>query len=220
MELAGDVGGKDDLLWLWDKVGANSEGKSAWQAMLKIFNNCDVNVIDDWIGKFDSAEGNGKLSDEQYVSFFELAERKAAAENKAGIVKAAREKLAQLYAKSSQFEQAAEYLGKLRESASSKEQKEAILGQLIDVYLRWPRVEAASLLVGNSLLEKDLGHDSTVVRSIDAFLDNPSGGADPNVVLKSLRNIKADVDQRPLWRQQLARWSKRLALAEEPNDGG
>jgi HEAT repeat protein len=219
MELAGDVGGKDDLLWLLDKLGANPEGKTAWQAMLKIFNNCDVNVIESWVSKFDSQSGGGKLSDEQYVSFFELAERKAIAENRAGMVKAARERLAQLYAKGGQYEQAAEYLGKLRESAGSKEQKEAVLGQLIDVYLRWPKVEAASLLVGNCLLEKDLGVDSKVVRSIDAFLDNPSGGADPNLVIKSMRKIKTN-DLRPLWRQQLARWTKRLALAEDPNNGG
>jgi HEAT repeat protein len=219
MELAGEVGGKDDLSWLWDKLGANSEGKTAWQAMLKIFSNCDVNVIEDWIGRFDSQAGKGKLSDEQCVSFFELAERKAVAENKAEMIRATREKLAQLYTKAGQFEQAAEYLGKLRGAAKTAEQKEAILGQLVDVYLRWPKVEAASLLVGNCLLEKDLGHDSAVIRSIDAFLDNPSEGSDPNMVLQSLRRIKL-ADQRPLWRQQLARWNKRFGSAEDPNTGG
>ncbi len=219
MELAGEVGRKDDLQWLWDKVGANSEGKSAWQAMLKIFNNCDVNVIDAWMVKFDSSQSSVKLSEEQCVSFFELAERKATAENKPAIVKAAREKLAQFYTKSGQFEQAAEYLGKIRESAVTKEQKDAVLGQLVDVYLRWPKVEAASRLVGNCLLEKDLGSDNAVIRSIDAFLENPSGGADPTLVIKSLRKIKS-TDERPMWRQHLARWSRNLGLAEEPNDNG
>jgi tetratricopeptide (TPR) repeat protein len=207
---------------LWDKIGANSEGKSAWQAMLKIFNNCDVNVIESWMGKFDSQSGNGKLSDEQCVSFFELAERKAVAENKAEMVRTTREKLAQLYTKAGQFEQAAEYLGKLRGAARNAEQKDAILGQLVDVYLRWPKVEAATQLVGNCLLEKDLGNDSAVIRSIEAFLDNPPGGSDPNIVLKSLRRIKA-TDQRPLWQQHLARWDKRFVPAkeaEDPNAGG
>jgi HEAT repeat protein len=222
MELAGEVGGKDDLSWLWDKLGANSEGKTVWQAMLKIFNNCDVNVIESWIGRFDSQAGKGKLSDEQCVSFFELAERKAVAENKAEMVRAIREKLAQLYTKAGQFEQAAEYLGKLRGSAKTAEQKEAFLGQLVDVYLRWPKVEAATQLVGNCLLEKDLGKDSAVIRSIDAFLDNPSEGSDPNMVLKSLRRIKS-ADPRPLWHQHLARWGKRFSPAkeaEDPNGGG
>ncbi len=222
MELAGEVGGKDDLSWLWDKLGANSEGKTAWQAMLKIFNNCDVNVIEDWIGRFDSQAGKGKLSDEQCVSFFELAERKAVTENRAEIIRVTREKLAQFYAKAGQFEQAAEYLGKLRGAAKTAEQKEAILGQLVDVYLRWPRVEAATQIVGNCLLEKDLGNDSAVIRSIDAFLDNPSEGSDPNMVLKSLRRIKPP-DQRPMWHQNLARWSRQLGLAkeaEDPNGGG
>lgn len=225
MELAGEVGGKDDLSWLWDKLGANSEGKTAWQAMLKIFNNCDVNVIEEWIGRFDSQAGKGKLSDEQYVSFFELTERKAIAEhasspasgNKVEMIRVAREKLAQLYAKAGQFEQAAEYLGKLRSSAKTAEQKDAILGQLVDVYLRWPKVEAATQIVGNCLLEKDLGNDSAVIRSIDAFLDNPSGGSDPNMVLKSLRRIKS-ADQRPLWNKHLVRWDKRFSPAKEAED--
>jgi HEAT repeat protein len=222
MELAGEVGGKDDLSWLWDKLGANSEGKTAWQAMLKIFNNCDINVIESWVGKFDSQPGNGKLSDEQCVSFFELAERKAVAENKAEMVRTTWEKLAQFYTKAGQFEQAAEYLGKLRGTARNAEQKDAILGQLVDVYLRWPKAEAATQLVGNCLLEKDLGNDSAVIRSIEAFLDNPPGGSDPNIVLKSLRRIKA-TDQRPLWQQHLARWDKRFVPAkeaEDPNAGG
>ena len=113
-------------------------------------------------------------------------------------------------------------MGKLRGSAKTAEQKEAILGQLVDVYLRWPKMAAATQLVGNCLLEKDLGNDSAVIRSIDAFLDNPSEGSDPNVVLKSLRRIKS-ADQRPLWHQHLARWSKRFSSAkeaEDPNGGG
>jgi HEAT repeat protein len=209
MELAGEVGGKDDLSWLWEKLGTNAESKAAWQAMLKIFNGCDVNVIEGWVGRFDSQAGRQKLANEQWIPLLELAERKAVAENRAETVRAVREKLARLYSGAGQFEQAAECLGKLRESAKTAERKDAVLGQLVDVYLRWPKVEAATRLIGNCLLEGDLGTDSEVVRSIEAFWDNPSGGADPNVVLESLRKIK-QADQRPMWEQHLARWGKRF----------
>lgn len=212
MELAGEVGGKDDLSWLWEKLGTNAESKAAWQAMLKIFNGCDVNVIEGWLGRFDLQPSRQKLADEQWISFLELAERKAIAENRAGTVRTVREKLARLYSGAGQFEQAAECLGKLRESAKTAGQKDAVLGQLVDVYLRWPKVEAAARLIGNCLLEGDLGTDSAVIRSIEAFWDNPSGGADPNVVLESLRKIK-QADQRPMWEQQLARWGKRFGSA-------
>jgi len=209
MELAGEVGGKDDLPWLWEKLGTNAESKTVWQAMLKIFNGCDVNVIEGWVGRFDSQAGRQKLADEQWIPLIELAERKAVADNRIEMVRAVREKLARLYSGAGQFEQAAECLGKLRESAKTAQQKDAVLGQLVDVYLRWPKVDAAVLLIGNCLLEGDLGADSAVIRSIEAFWDNPSGGADPNVVLEAMRKIKQD-DQRPIWEQHLARWSKRF----------
>jgi HEAT repeat protein len=212
MELAGEVGGKEDLSWLWDKVGTNSESGAAWQVMLKIFNGCDVNVVEVWLGRFDSPAGRQKLSDEQLVSFLELAERKAAGENRVPTLRTIREKLARLYAKTGRFERAAEYLGVLRESAKTAEQKYAVLGQLMDVYLRWPKLDAASQLITNRLLEGDVGADSAVVRSIDAFFDNPTGVADPNALLLMLRQIKP-AEQRPVWEQNLARWNARFGSA-------
>ncbi len=216
LELAGEIGSKDDLPWLWEKISSKSDSKPSWQAMMKIFNNHDVNVIDYWMVKFDTQAGPSKISDEQWLSFFELAERKSASENRIAIAKETRTKLAQLYIKSGQYEQAAEYLGKLRESAGNKEQKDKILGQLIDVYLRWPKIDAASRIVGNCLLEKDLDVDSTVIRSIETYLDNPNGGAEPNIIIRALIKIKTE-DLRPLWHQQLARWIKRFGIIEDTN---
>ncbi len=218
MELAGEVGGKDDLPWLWEKVGVNSESKLAWQAMMKIFSSCDVNAIEFWLEKIDSQVAIEKLGDEQRISFLEAAERKAASENRPIIKRRVQENLVQLYIKTAQFERAAEILGRLRESAKTPAQKEAVLGQLMDVYLRWPKLEAAVLLVGNCLLEKDLGADSEVVRSIDAFWDNPSGGADPKATLELLRKIKP-AEQRPKWEQQVGRWLNRFNMTANPETG-
>ena len=222
LELAADVGSKDDLPWLWEKIGTNAESKTAWQAMMKIFSGCDVNTVEKWLGRFDSQTEGAKLSTEQRMAFLELVERKAVAEGRDATARVVREKLAPLYITAGQYEQAAECLGKLRESAQTAEQKEAILGQLMEVYLRWPKVESAARLVGNCLLGADLGENSAVVRSIEAFWDKPTGGADPNAVLESFRKIKPD-EQRPMWVQQMARWTRRFGLAkkvEEPNVSG
>jgi hypothetical protein len=219
LELAADMGSKDDLPWLWEKIGTNAESKMAWQAMMKIFSGCDVETVEKWLGRFDSQTERAKLSAEQWMAFLELVERKAVAEGRAATAKVVREKLAPLYITAGQYEQAAECLGKLRESAQTAEQKDAILGQLMEVYLRWPKVESAARLVGNCLLGSDLGENSAVVRSIEAFWDKPAGGADPNVVLASFRKIKP-AEQRPMWEQQMARWTRRFGLAkkvEEPN---
>ena len=99
LDLAADVGGKDDLPWLWEKVGVNSESKTAWQAMMKIFNGCDVNTIENWLSKFDNQPNSDKLTNEQQIAFLELAEKKVSSENRPGTVKGIREKLARLYVK-------------------------------------------------------------------------------------------------------------------------
>jgi HEAT repeat protein len=219
LDLAADVGGKDDLPWLWEKVGVNSESKAAWQTMMKIFNGCDVNTIESWLSKFDFQSVSGKLIDEQRIAFFELAEKKASSENHPETVRDVREKLARLYMKGGQYERAAEYLGKLREAAQTPEQKEVILGQLVDVYLRWPKLDSASRLIQNYLLEKDLGPDDVIVREIDGFLEHPPAATDVNIIIDSLQKIKSP-EPRPAWQQQLSRWAAAIGATKskaEPN---
>lgn len=222
VELAAEVGSKDDLPWLWEKITAKAESKASWQAMLKIFNGCDIDTVEKWLGKFDSEAERAKLTDEQWTAFLELAERKAVAEKRDKMAWSAREKLAPMYIKAGQYQQAAECLGKLRESAQSARQKEAILGQLMEVYLYWPRVESAARLAGNCLLAGDLGPDSEVVRSIERFWDKPGSGADPKAVLEALQKIKPAIE-RPMWEEQMTLWTKRLKAAKkvaEPNVSG
>ena len=141
IDLAGEVGGQEDLVWLAEKVGSTTESEPAWQAMLKIFKGSDAAILDEWTGRLDSQGTKAKLSDEQMISFLEIAERKAVGESKAEMLKTVRERLARLYAKNGRFEEAAEYFGMLRQVARSAEEEEAILAELLDVYLRWPNVE-------------------------------------------------------------------------------
>ena len=213
IELAGEVGGRDDLAWLAEKLGS-AESELAWQTMLRIFKAVEADVLDEWIGKFDSQSTKARLSDEQKLSFLEIAERKAIGENKAEMLKNVRGKLARLYSKSGKFEQAAKCLGLLREAADSPEEKEAILADLLGVYLRWPKVETAAQLVNNCLLEKDLGPDDVIVLSIEKYLAELPATSDPNVVLEALIKIKT-VEDRPMWAEQVQRWTKRLG---QPRD--
>lgn len=221
IELAGEVGGKDDLDWLAEKL-SSTESELAWRTMLRIFKAAEADVLDKWVERFSAQDMEARVSDEQKLSFLEIAEHKAIGENKAEMLKNVRGKLAQLYSKSGKFEQAAKCLGLLREAADSPEEKEAILAQLLDVYLRWPKVETAAQLVNNCLLEKDLGPDNVVVLSIEKYLAEPPTTADPNVVLEALIKIET-VEDRPMWAEQVQRWAKRLGQpggSDESKDGG
>jgi len=221
--LAGELGGEEDLTWLAEKIGSNSEGLPAWQAMLKIFSGSDAGVLDKWIDKFASQSSKTKLSDEQKIAFLKIAEGKAVNENKSEMLNSVREKLAELYHKTGQFEQAADYLGRLYEAAQATKEKEAILPDLLDAYLRWPNAELAAKLVQNRLLAEDLDPNDVVIRSIDSYLSKPPAGADPNAVLKAvITKIKATGD-RPKWAEQRKRWADRLGKAkgsDKPEEGG
>jgi HEAT repeat protein len=218
IELASQVGGPEDLVWLFGKISTASDGESgpAWQAMLDIFKGSDADVLNEWIVRFDSAGTKTRLSVEQNISFLEIAEAKAVRENKLQMLRNVREKLAYLYKNTGAFEQAANYLGMLQTESKIPEEREKILAALLDAYLRWPNVEAAAKIVDNCLLEKDLEPNNVIVLAIDDYFNKPPVGADPNVVLKAISEINPS-GSRPKWLEQVKLWLNRFGKAKEPN---
>ena len=182
--------------------------------MLEIFKGSDADVLNDWIVKFESQSTKDKLSVEQKISFLEIAEGKAVRENKLQMLKNVREKLADLYKQTGAYEQAAKYLGILQSEAKDAGEKDKILAELLDAYLRWPSLDAATTLVDNCLLEKDLEPNSAIILAIDNYLSEPPAGADPNVALKALAEINPP-NKRPRWLMQVKTWLGRLRK-EEP----
>jgi hypothetical protein len=211
--LANEVGGKEDLNWLAEKVGLNSESEPAWQAMLKIFNGSDVGVLKEWMDKLILQSGKIKLSDEQKIDFLKIAEN---AKGNSEYMPEIRKRLAGLYYKTAQYEQATGYLGILYDMAQAPEGKKAILPNLLDACLRGAKQERTAELVKNCLTEGDLDPNSIVVQTIDNYFSKPPVGADPNEVLKILVAIKVP-QGRPQWNQQLKRWTELLGKAKEPD---
>ena len=69
------MGDQQDLNKLAEKIGLNSEGELAWQAMLSIFRRVketDTTVWNEWMGKI-TAQGS-KFSNEQKIAFLKIAE--------------------------------------------------------------------------------------------------------------------------------------------------
>ena len=214
IELAGQVGGPEDLVWLSGKIVSVEEGESgpAWQTMLELFKGSDAGLLNEWIVRFDSNDLKVQLSVEQNISFLEIAEGKAIRENKLQMLRNIREKLAYLYKKTGAFEQAVKYLGILQADAETREERDEILAALLDAYLRWPNVGAATTILDNCLLEKDLEPTSEIVLVIDNYLNQPPNGADPNVVLKAISEINP-TGKRPKWDEQVKLWLNRLGEA-------
>jgi HEAT repeat protein len=213
ISVAGDVGGKEDLVWLSEKIGSNSESGPAWQAMLKIFDGLEAAAINDWVNKLTAQDSKTKLSDNQKITFLKKAEAKA--NGNQNMLEGVIEKLGELYYRTSQFEQATDYLNRRYTAAStSTEAKKAILTKLLDASLRGSKVELAAKLVEECLAKEDLGPEHTVRVTIDNFMNKPSG-VEPGVVLQALKEVKFPAANRPMWQQWLNNWASRLGESKE-----
>jgi len=223
IDLAGEVGGEEDLRWLAEKSGIAGESEPAWQAMLKIFKRSDAQVVSGWVDELTATNAKIKLSDAQRISFLEIAEQKAAGEDKQGMLRDVRARLGQLYGKTSQFEKAVECLEFMRETARTAEEKDAALADLLIAYLRWPKTQLAAELVENCLSEKDLDSESLIVRSIEGYLSNPPDGADTGLLVQTLAKIRPqNVKSRPKWKEHVERWMEQYGRAEtkQPEKAG
>ncbi len=213
IDLAAEVGGKDDLSWLEKKIGSNGESEPAWQAMLKIFAGSDAGVLTEWIDKLAAQDSTTKLSNEQKVAFLETAERKIAGQNNVALLKKARNNLVALYLNMGQFEKAVACLKLLRESVAVPEQKAVLTQTLFDTYLRWQKPDLVANLVAETLQAKDMDPNNTFLKRLDEHLSKPPAGIDPNGVYTALVSIKAPQD-RPQWQEWLKSWATRLGRAK------
>jgi hypothetical protein len=221
IDLAGEAGGREDLQWLVDRVSSPGEGEFAWQGLLKVFGRLDPAAMYDWVASMGGSEGQAKLSDAQKIALLQSTEQKATAENKTDVRDQVRRSLAEVFTRRSEFQQAADYLGLLRQSAATKVQKDRILSDLLATYLAWPKYDLAAKVLHECLLEADLGPDSTLIAALDAFFTNPPAGADPPGLLKALAAIELKgPDDRPGWRKNLKRWSDAYAKAVGPSQAG
>jgi hypothetical protein len=209
--LANEVGGTEDLNWLSEKIGSNSESDPAWQAMLKIFNGSDAGVLKEWMGKLILQNSKIKLTNEQKIDFLKIAESaKGNIDNKPEI----RKKLADLYYETGQFEQAADYLNIGYEAAQKPQDKQEILPKLLDACLKGSKLERATELIRLCLTQGDLDPNSTVAQSINNYFSKPPVGSSPNEFLQVLVAMKIP-QSRPKWQQQLKNWTDYLGKAEE-----
>lgn len=216
IDLAGKVGGAEDLEWLAKKTGTAGEGDLAWRTMLKILKRPETKaaVFSEWLPKFEGANGVTKLSQEQMIPFLEIAETKAESEKNAALLETVRGKLAELYTSKGEFEQAAKRCGLLLSNAAD-DKKGAFRVKLLDVYLVWSKMDLAASLVANRLSVSDLDSNAAIVKSIDNYLSKPPEGVDPKKLLDELVKIQP-AEARVKWAEQLKQWTERLKPAPKP----
>jgi HEAT repeat protein len=217
IDAAGEIGGKEDLAWLVEKINSNAESEPAWQAALKILKRIDAAAMEEWLPKLISPNALIKLSDDQMIVLLEAAEKKALAENKARMLKNVRIDLARLYNRKNDYKQAAEYLGMLRETAQTPEEKETVLAAMLNVYLRWANIDLASQLMNNCLLEKDLEPNGAIINAVNDYISRPPEGAKAGAVMEAFLAKVNPVKDRPKWHKQLQEWTDYIAKGKGTN---
>jgi HEAT repeat protein len=223
IDLAGEVGGPQDLDWLAEKVGVAGDGEPvwAWQAMLKIFRRSDPSVLSVWTAKIKTLAEAGKLATDQRIAFLTLVEQQAQNENRADLLKAVRWNLAQLYVQTNNLKQASDSLKALIGTAATPEERQQIQALLLRVYLGLSDVPQASDLISKCFSDKELdSKGNVVVRSIEEYLNDPKT-KDPAAVIATLRQIKIqDAAVGKEWERLLSGWTEKFAKAKKAEDGG
>ncbi len=220
MELAGSVGGDEQLDWLCERLSINGQRALAWQAMRQIFKRCDAEVLYELINKFSQQESKGLVpSPEEMGYLLEMAEQKASAENNEVMLEDLRWKMADHYRQTEQFDKAAKYLGMLLIEAEGIKRENA-LALIVDVELRAGWFTAVAELVANRLLEKDLTTDDVVMQKISRFLEVDT--AERKALLGILESIETN-PERPMWTAEMKQWQAKygsLVDINEPNKVG
>ncbi len=218
IDLAGDVGGQEDLVWLAKGLTADEAGESAWQAVLKILRRSGADVVEAWVEK--QQADPDKWPAERRVSLLTLLEQKAQGENQADKVQEARMELFCLHAASEDTARALEYANALWEAAKDGPERSSLTAGLLDRCLTAsnPSADLVVGLVKGLLSSQDLIADGPVAKSLSAYLKTSAATADPNAVLARLRQIEiVEPDTRKVWRKQLLEWES-FANARMPEE--
>lgn len=208
-ELAGEVGGQQDLGWLSKRLAAEKEGEPAWQAMLKILGRSTTDVV----GKLTDELGAdpNQLSADRRAALLVLLERKAQGENKADVLRETRRKLFELSVVSGDAARASEYSKLLWEAAKEGPERRRTTTDLVTACFRAadPPIDLIAAILERHLLVQDLVPESAIAKSLGAYLNKPPATADPNAMLTKLRQIKVgEPESRKIWREQLLEWEK------------
>lgn len=217
-DLAGEVGGQEDLDWLSKRLATEGEGEAAWQAMLKVFRRSTADVVGKWATNLEADPAT--FTAERRVALLTVLEQKAQAENKGDLVRESRTRLFGLYLAAGDLAKATEYGNLLWDATRNAQEKLATTASLVGMCLEAPNppVDLVGSLLERHLAVQDLQPDSPIAGAISGYMKR-SEAADPNQMLAKLRQIKLkDPEARKVWRKQLMEWET-FAKARKPVEG-
>lgn len=209
---AGQIGTQDDLEWLGSILSnsdSEDEKRQASDAMMNIFQHCDARIQLLWAQKLAAAAET--KTDEIILTksraLFEIAEKKAEADQDAKLLFSIRRTMAKCYEDSALYGQAAKYYGLLLQSNPDPNEIPVITARLLSVHLYSGQVESAKQIVSNILLSSDILPDTDAAKTLNDYFMTNQALETAKQMFEVFASIKTPVDaSRPLWSRQLEKW--------------
>ncbi|MBN1983590.1 MAG: HEAT repeat domain-containing protein [Chitinivibrionales bacterium] len=168
IQLAGTVGGKDDLEWLAAMLNANGQAEPAWQSIKSILQRQKSTFLLEWIEAFEKTSDR----DDYIREILELAEQKASAEKAAGNLLTSQKKIIQWYAVRRAWEEGVLYLDKIQYTPAASPFDDSVNAEIAEIYMYSGNAEKAAQLVEQELLGGGLAELSPIYVKVDSFLND------------------------------------------------
>jgi len=214
IELAGEVGGPDDLGWLSEKLGNGEESDQAFKAILRIFNQANSDIVYRWVENLANRKGDNRPSNSQMISLLLVAQRKAQADKDQKMLIGIQQRLAGVFEANGSFEDAAKLYDSLVKSTDDPKQKRAYQDKLLGIYLRSGNIDQAKDMITIKLSLGDITADSVTAGQIIEFFKRVKNGS-AETFLVSIESIKSE-HQRPAWLKLVKSWRDKYGKKPEP----
>ena len=204
ISLAEELGGPEDVPWLIPKLGTNGDAEAAFKTLLTLIMRSEVALLEDqWFAELLDTRKQKKLSDSQWRSVLEQAERMA--EGRGQFLQRIYREWTILLSKGGSLADQVAYWEKLVESTPGglgEEDSATLLG----IYIRLERVDDSAGILQDLLMKGDLPPNGPIAGMLSGFFAQrgPDGG-----VVKTVSAVVAGVTvsgERPVWDAQKKRW--------------
>ncbi|MCH8194332.1 MAG: hypothetical protein IIA65_10010, partial [Planctomycetes bacterium] len=202
--LAEELGGPEDVPWLIPKLGTNGEAEAAFRTLLTIISRSDVALLEDqWFAELLATRNQKKLSDSQWRSLLEQAERMA--EGRREFLQRIYREWTILLSRGGSLTDQVAYWEKLVESTPA-EWGDEDSATLLGIYIRLGRVDASVGILRNLLIEGDLSPNGPIAGVLSGFFSQPGpDGRFAKTVSAVVANVTVS-EERPVWDAQKKRW--------------
>ncbi len=211
LDLAGQIGGREDLDWVEGQLSKNGTADSAWQAYREICQRQEAAVC---VAQARQLEHQNEKS-ERIRQLWEISETKAQAEHNIPLLRDIWTNLIGIYVKNKEYAQILELGKRVRSIPESSDYLYSIHPDLLKAALnlqQWTQVES---IFKEKLSKQDLDLSSELVVIIEGYIQNPNIDIElKRSLLSSLKKVQIKTELIE-WPKILDSWTQKINIQKE-----